>query len=124
MTWPVHRSFSEGGPRPAFMTTTESRGEAGQQGIRYLQRDECRDARQTATAGQPLQKDLLQLGAELLPEARGIRKERRAVQCAGKAMAVHRLDSGSNRWARAASTWSASRIASALAVARPYAVIR
>ena len=106
------------------MTTTESRGDAGEQSIRHLQRDECHDARQAAAASQPLEEHLVQLGAELPPETRWVREERDTVQRAGKATTVQRFDSGSNRWARAASTWSASRLASAFAVARPCAVIR
>ena len=46
---------------------------------------------------EPLEKHLVELGAELLPEPSWIREERKAVQAAGEAVVVHRFDSGSNR---------------------------
>ena len=70
-------------------------------------------------AVEALLEDPFQFVTELVPKVIRVGVQRDAVQRAGETMAGHFLDSGSSRWARAASTWSASRRASARAVARP-----
>ena len=111
-------------PCPAFVAAVSARGEAGEDRVHELGERERQRLGRRSAARQPLEKGLVQLGTELSPEPRRIGEKRKTVQCAGGTMTVHRFGSGSRRWARAASTWSASRRASACAVARPCAVIR
>src|SRR5688572_11014705 len=65
--------------------------------------------------------------SELAAEGARVCEQREAVEDPGERIDdghAHRRESGSSRWARAASTWSARRLASALATSRPCAVIR
>lgn len=89
-------------------------GYAGRDGIENFEEREAERSRETATT-QPLAKDVLQLVAELTPELPGVSQQCRAIE-RRKSCGSHRFDSGSSRCPRAASTWSARRLASAFAV--------
>ncbi len=99
-------------------------GRARNEGIADFEAGENEGTLHRRRSFEPLLEDSVQLVAELAPEAGRIRVQRRTVQSASRPLPLHFLDSGNSRCARAASTWSARRRASARAVARPWAVIR
>lgn len=111
-------------PGPDFAAVSGAFSHTRQQSVDDAEAGQRGGVRSSVRLFEALLAYACQLVAELVPEPSGIRAEGDAVQRVGDAVVSHFLDSGRSRWARAASTWSARRRASALAVVRPWAVIR
>ena len=106
------------------MSPAQALGTAGNQCVDHLKHNQHRGAEPAWRALKPGNEDPVEFGTELTTKAGGVRTQDCSMERRREHVPFHRFDSGRRRWALAASTWSASRRASAFAVAWPWAVIR
>lgn len=110
-------------PQPRRGNDAPTFGHAGKRRVaRQIKDQQCSAQRRClGVIAQAAVEDALEFLSKLAAETGRVRDQRGSVQ---EPREPHRLDSGSSRCARAASTWSASLRASAFATVRPWAEIR